>query len=294
MDTQVKQETDWGTLYIVSTPIGNLEDITMRALNVLKKVDMIASESVQHTRALCRHFNLATKLTGYNQHNQKKKGASLIAELKAGKDLALVTNAGTPAVSDPGGLLVDQALQEGITVTPVPGPSAVMAGLSVSGLKINEFIFIGFLSNRPGRRKNALQALARETRTMVFFEAPHRLKGMLSDLRQTLGNRRITLLREMTKIHEEIIRNDVDQLLEELRETDIKGEITLIVEGVVSQKEEYALDQDLKTKIEDLMINRGLGVKETAMRVSETSGLPYRRIYKSCLNLLKERRDFGA
>lgn len=139
MKNPAKKGVDWGTLYIVSTPIGNLEDITLRALKILEGVDLIASESVQHTRALCRHYGLDTKLTGYNQHNQKKKGASLIAAMKSGKDIALVTNAGTPAVSDPGSLLVDQALEAGIKVSPVPGPSAVMAGLSVSGLKINEF-----------------------------------------------------------------------------------------------------------------------------------------------------------
>lgn len=273
---------------MVSTPIGNLEDITLRALNILKKVDIIASESVQHTRALCRHFGLKAKLTGYNQHNQKKKGTSLMAGLKSGQDIALVTNAGTPAVSDPGGMLVHQALEEGITVSPVPGPSAVIAGLSVSGLKINEFIFLGFLSNRPGRRRKALQELANEHRTMVFFEAPHRLEETLLDMREILGERRVTLLREMTKIHEEIIHGEIGNLLEKISETEIKGEITLVVEGAKIQKKEQALDENTQMEMEKLIVNQGLGVKETAKRISEKTGLPYRSLYKKGLSLKKE------
>jgi len=281
------QGTSQGTLYVVSTPIGNLEDITLRALKVLKNVDIIASEGVQHTRALCRHYGLDTPLTGYNQHSRRKKGDALIAALKSGKDIALVTNAGTPAVSDPGGLLVGQALEEGITVSPVPGPSAVMAGLSISGLKINEFIFLGFLSNRSGRRRKALQEMANESRTMVFFEAPHRLREMLSDIQEIMGDRRITLLREMTKVHEEILHCEVSRMLEKIGEKEIKGEITLIVEGVKNKKEAPALDEAIQKEMEDLIENKGLGVRETARRLSEKSGLPYRSLYKKCLSLKK-------
>jgi 16S rRNA (cytidine1402-2'-O)-methyltransferase len=279
-----------GTLYVVSTPIGNLEDITLRALKVLEKVDLIASEGVQHTRALCRHYGLRNRLTGYNQHNQKQKGASLISELKSGKDIALVTNAGTPAVSDPGGILIAQAIEDGIKVSPVPGPSAVMAGLSVSGLKINEFVFLGFLSNRPGRRRKALEALTAEPRTMVFFEAPHRLREMMDDIRDIMGNRRITLLREMTKLHEEILHGEIDDLLEKTGQREIKGEITLVVEGAAVQKKDRTMDKDLQMELENLIINKGLGVRETARRLSEKSGLPYRRLYKAGLGL-KIKRD---
>lgn len=287
MGNKDEQDTNWGTLFIVSTPIGNLEDITLRALNILKRVDIIASESVQHTRALCRHYDLQAKLTGYNQHNQMKKGISLINQLKSGHDVALVTNAGTPAVSDPGGMLVHQALEEGITVSPVPGPSAVMAGLSVSGLKINEFVFLGFLSNRPGRRRKAIQELANEHRTMVFFEAPHRLKETLLDIQEILGQRRVTLLREMTKIHEEIIHGLISNLLAKINETEIKGEITLIVEGAKVEKEVMALDNETQMEMEELIMNQGLGVKETAKRISEKTGLSYRSLYKKCLSLKK-------
>ena len=289
MNNSDKQRMDGGTLYVVSTPIGNLEDITLRALNVLKKVDIIASEGVQHTRALCRHYGLRANLTSYNQHNQKKKGSSLIAELKSGHDVALVTNAGTPAVSDPGGMLVHQAIEEGITVSPVPGPSAVMAGLSISGLKINEFVFLGFLSNRTGRRRKALQELADEHRTMVFFEAPHRLEETLLDMQKILGERRVTLLREMTKIHEEIIHDLISNLLEKIRGIEIKGEITLVVEGVKIQKETQPLADDIQMEMEELIMKQGLGVKETAKQISEKTGLPYRRLYKKCLSLKKER-----
>lgn len=291
MKNPAKQGSNQGTLYIVSTPIGNLEDITLRALKVLKNVDIIASESVQHTKALCRHYGLNTRLTGYNQHNYKKKGASLIAGLKSGKDVALVTNAGTPVVSDPGGMLVDQAYEEGIAVSPVPGPSAVTAGLSVSGLKINEFVFIGFLSNRPGRRRKALQELADESRTMVFFEAPHRLKEMLSDVQDIMGDRRVTCLREMTKIHEEILHCEVSRLLEKISKVEIKGEITLVVAGATGPKEILSLDAKMQTEMEDLIVNKGLGVKETAKCLSEKSGLPYRSLYKKGLSLKRNAKN---
>ncbi len=176
------QSTKRGTLYIVSTPIGNLEDITLRALNTLKRVDVIAAEGVRHSMGLCRHYGIKTRLTRYNQHNRKLKGPELIGRLKSGSEIALITNAGTPGVSDPGVSLIRRALEENITVSPIPGPSAVTAALSVSGLPGDRFRFVGFISNRSSRRKKELKDLVSETQTMVFFEAPHRIRAMLVDL----------------------------------------------------------------------------------------------------------------
>ncbi|UCF55853.1 MAG: 16S rRNA (cytidine(1402)-2'-O)-methyltransferase, partial [Deltaproteobacteria bacterium] len=178
-----------GILYIVSTPIGNLEDITLRALRILKSVDLIAAESVKHSRGLCQHYGIKTRLISYNQHNQQEKGPELIRRLKSGSDIALVTNAGTPGVSDPGSLLINQAMEKNINVSPIPGPSAVIAALSVSGLQAERFLFLGFLPNRSSKRRKELKNLISEHRTMVFFEAPHRLQAMLTDLKEILGDR---------------------------------------------------------------------------------------------------------
>jgi 16S rRNA (cytidine1402-2'-O)-methyltransferase len=220
-----------GTLYIVSTPIGNLEDITLRALKILKSVDLIAAENVKHSKGLCRHYGIETRLTSYHQHNRNIKGPELIRRLKSGLDIALVTNAGTPAVSDPGGWLINQVLEHNINVSPIPGPSAVMAALSVSGFRVDRFLFIGFLSNKPSRRRKELRNLISEPRTMVFFEAPHRIKAMLMDIKEILGDRQIVVLRELTKVYEEIKRGFVSSILEKLDEGKIRGEFTLVVAG---------------------------------------------------------------
>jgi len=225
---------NYGTLYIVSTPIGNLEDITLRALKILKSVDLIAAENVKHSKGLCRHYDIQTRLTSYHQHNRNTRGPELIRKLKSGFDIALVTNAGTPAVSDPGGLLINQVLEHNINVSPIPGPCAVVAALSVSGLRVDRFLFIGFLSNKPSRRRKELRNLISEPRTMVFFEGPHRIKAMLMDIKEILGDRQIVVLRELTKMYEEIKRGLVGSILEKLDESKIRGEFTLVVEGSLS------------------------------------------------------------
>lgn len=224
---------NYGTLYIVSTPIGNLEDITLRALKILKSVDLIAAENVKHSKGLCRHYGIKTRLTSYHQHNRNVKGPELIKRLLSGSDVALVTNAGTPAVSDPGGMLINQVLERNINVSPIPGPSAVIAALSVSGLRVDRFLFIGFLSNKPSRRRKELRNLISEPRTMVFFESPHRIKAMLMDIKEILGDRQIVVLRELTKVYEEIKRGSVSSVLDELEEGKIRGEFTLVVAGLL-------------------------------------------------------------
>lgn len=275
----------FGTLYIVSTPIGNLEDITLRALRILKSVDLIAAENVQHSKRLCRHYGIKTRLSRYNQHNQRVKGPELMRKVKSGLDIALVTNAGTPAVSDPGALLINQAVEENIKVSPIPGPSAPIAALSVSGLRTDRFLFLGFLSNRSSKRRKELKDLISETRTTVLFEAPHRLKAMLKDIKEILGDRQIVMLREMTKLYEEVKRGSVSSLLEQLDAEKIKGEFTLVVAGKEREEDGHLLDERTQKRIEKLLKEKRKGIKEIARQLSGEEGLTYRRLYKECLSI---------
>ncbi|MFW6114729.1 MAG: 16S rRNA (cytidine(1402)-2'-O)-methyltransferase [Thermodesulfobacteriota bacterium] len=227
----VNKETSPGVLYVVSTPIGNLEDITLRAIRVLQEVDLIAAETVAHTKKLCAHYHIATPLTTYNSHNQHYKGRVLLEKVKSGLDIALVSDAGTPGLSDPGSRLVREAIEARITLVPVPGASAVLTPLVVSGLPTHEFIFVGFLSRKKAKRKRELAELRDEQRTIIFFEAPHRLVKMLTDLSEVLGNRDIVIAKEMTKMFEELMRGPVCELLPLLEDKQIKGEYTLILKG---------------------------------------------------------------
>ncbi|MDY7034733.1 MAG: 16S rRNA (cytidine(1402)-2'-O)-methyltransferase [Thermodesulfobacteriota bacterium] len=279
---------DKGVLYIVSTPIGNLEDITLRALRILKTVDLIAAESVQYSRGLCSHYNINTRLTSYNQHNQKIKGKELIKRLKSGYNVALITNAGTPGVSDPGVLLVNQARENNIQVSPVPGPSAVAAALSVSGVRSDGFLFLGFLSNKTGRRRKQLQNLKSESLTMVFFEAPHRLQAMLDDLKEIFGDRQVVLLHELTKLHEEIKQGPVISIIEGLKREKIRGEFTLVVAGRDKRADDYSLDERTLKKIEKLLREDRMSLSDIAAKFSLEEGLTYRNVYKECLVIRNE------
>jgi 16S rRNA (cytidine1402-2'-O)-methyltransferase len=227
---------DQGTIYVVSTPIGNLEDITLRAIRVLQESDLIAAESVVHTKKLCSRYHIKTPLTSYNSHNQRYKGRVLIEKARSGLDIALVSDAGTPGLSDPGSLLVREAIDAGIPLVPVPGASASLTALSISGLPTDQFVFVGFLSRKKARRRRELEALKDEPRTMIFFEAPHRLVKTLTDLSEILGNRDIVLAKEMTKIFEQVMRGPAREVVSSLEDETIKGEYTLIVEGLDQQK----------------------------------------------------------
>jgi len=253
-----------GTLFVVSTPLGNLEDITLRALRVLKEVDLVAAETVEHTRNLCRHYGIATKLTAFNQHNQRTKGPELVEKLKSGRSVALVTNAGTPAISDPGVFLVSRALKEGVRVSPVPGPSAVAAALSASGMRADTFLFRGFLSHRSGKRKKELETLSPLPHTLVFFEAPHRLREMLEDLREVLGDRPMVLHKEMTKLFEGTVEGSVGSVLSRLREEEIRGEYTLVVAGCEKKEKEQALDEDVEEKMRRLLNAGTMSLKDVS------------------------------
>jgi 16S rRNA (cytidine1402-2'-O)-methyltransferase len=284
----MEAEAEPGTLFVVSTPLGNLEDITVRALRILREVHWIAAETIEHTRNLCRHYGVVTQLTSFNQHNQRTKGPELVKELKSGRSVALVTNAGTPAISDPGVLLVASALKEGIKVSPVPGASAVTAALSASGMRADTFLFYGFLSHRSGKRKKELEALRPLPFTLVFFEAPHRLRDMLEDVGEVLGDRPMVLHKEMTKLFEATVGGSVSSVLARLREEEIRGEYTLVVAGREKKEKEETLDEKVQEKMARLLKAKTMSLKDIARKISSETGVEYRRVYKACLTMKRE------
>ncbi len=220
-----------GTLYIVATPIGNREDITLRALRILDEVDIIAAEDTRKTGMLLKHYNIKKPLTSYFEHNEKRKTPALIQDLQSGKNIALVSEAGTPTISDPGYRLVHAALQEEIPVVPIPGVCAAITALSVSGLPVHRFAFEGFLPPKTGKRKNFLKKLVNEERTLIFYESPHRITAALEDIREVFGDRPAVLTRELTKMHEEHMQGSISTIIESLAEKSLKGEFTLVVAG---------------------------------------------------------------
>ena len=226
-----------GVLYIVSTPIGNLEDITLRALRTLKEVDLIAAEDTRHTRRLLAHYEIDTPTTSYFEGNQIQKGERLVARLKAGESIALVSDAGTPTISDPGYRLLIQCIEAGIPIIPIPGPSACIAAASVAGLPLHNFTFEGFLSPKSGRRKRQLTDLCEEKRTLIFYESPHRIIVFLQDVLEVFGDRRVSVARELTKKFEEVFRGRVTEAIERFQETPPRGEFTIVIEGLLSRKE---------------------------------------------------------
>ena len=224
-------------LYIVSTPIGNLEDVTLRALRVLKEVDLIAAEDTRHTRRLLAHYEISTPTTSYFEGNQIQKGERLVARLKAGESIALVSDAGTPTISDPGYRLLAQCIEVDIPIIPIPGPSACIAAASVAGLPLHNFVFEGFLSPKSGRRKRQLTDLHEEKRTLIFYESPHRVIPFLQDVLEVFGNRQVSVARELTKKFEEVFRGKVTEAIEKLQRTTPRGEFTIVIAGSPSRVE---------------------------------------------------------
>jgi len=272
-----------GTLYIVASPIGNLEDITLRALRILKEVDLIAAEDPRHTKKLLVHYGIATTLTSYHQHNESAKSASLVQRLSSGCRVALISDAGTPIVSDPGFRLVQGAIQAGIPVVPIPGPSALTAILSACGLPSERFVFEGFLSARKAERRERLRELREEQRTLVFYEAPHRVKESLQDLLEILGDRQMVLGREMTKVYEEFIRGSVSELAAQAKTKEWRGEMTLVVRGAIGDRvSKRDRDRDLRSEIKKLR-KEGMRVKEIAELLGERFSLPKREVYRLAL-----------
>jgi 16S rRNA (cytidine1402-2'-O)-methyltransferase len=266
-----------GRLYVVATPIGNLEDITLRALRVLKEVDAIAAEDTRHTQKLLAHYNIRTPLVSYHEHNEKSKARELVDELKSGKTIALVTDAGTPTISDPGYRLIVEAIGADIGIVPIPGASAVATALAASGLPTDRFVFEGFLSAKQKERRARLQELSGEARTLVFYEAPHRLLESLGDMRNLLGDREIVIARELTKLHEEFFRGALSAAIEKFSATGARGEITLLVQGV---RESTAISVErLKAEIGQLKA-QGLRVKEIAEMLGEKYAVAKRDVYR--------------
>jgi 16S rRNA (cytidine1402-2'-O)-methyltransferase len=220
-----------GVLYVVSTPIGNLEDITLRALNVLKEVDFVAAEDTRHTGLLLKHYGIGKRLESYHDFNKERKAPVLIRELKSGRSVAVTSDAGTPGISDPCYLLVKLAIQEKIKIVPIPGASAFLSALVVSGLPTDRFAFEGFLPAKPGKRRKRLEELQQEKRTMIFYESPHRFLKTLDDISNILGERRIVVARELTKKFEEIKRGTSSEIREYFEKSKIRGELVVVVEG---------------------------------------------------------------
>ena len=273
-----------GTLYVVATPIGNLEDITLRAIRILREVRLIAAEDTRRTRILLAKYGISTPLTSLYDQNEAKKSGLLIARLQKGEDVAYVSDAGTPGISDPGYILVREAVSLGIRVAPVPGASALIAALSVSGLPMDSFLFLGFLPSKSTRRRQLLTSLREEKRTLIFYESPHRLLAAMSDIAALLGDREVVVSREMTKIYEEFLRGPAGDVLKGLANTTIRGEVTLIVAGRSGEAPECS-DAEIIRRCEQLQREGGEepSRRDLAERIAQETGVSRRRIYRLLL-----------
>jgi len=278
-----------GCLYVVATPIGNLEDISMRALRILKEADVIACEDTRQTLKLLSHFGISKRLVSYHQHNEMTRAAEIVIELEQGAKVALVSDAGTPAISDPGHRLVSLCLRHGIHVVPIPGASAFVAALAASGMPIEQFAFIGFLPSRPTERRKELRALVNEPRTLALYEAPHRLLDTLEDALEILGNRPAVIAREVTKVHEEFQRGHLEDLIAAARKKAPRGEITLLLgpsdghESHAASPEAAAREVPLARRVEEIMRERGVDRKLALKQVARERGITRREAYKQLL-----------
>lgn len=283
-----KNETK-GILYICGTPIGNLEDITLRALRILKKVKLIAAEDTRRTKKLLNHYQIDTKATSYHEYNKFKKAPYLVEILKNGQDIALVSDAGMPGISDPGYVLIDLALKSNIKIIPIPGVSALITALVVSGLPIDKFVFEGFLPRKIKERKKYFKSIENEERTIIFYEAPHRLKRALKDMLDIWGERKIVVARELTKMYEEIIRGNLSQVLTEISTKEIKGEITLVVKGGIRKKEndiaDFLKDECIIEEYLKKLKKQGYSSKDIIKITQEKLNLPKNLIYKKLLEM---------
>lgn len=275
-----------GTLYIVATPIGNLEDITLRAIRVLKEVDLVAAEDTRHSKHLLDRYLIETRLTSYHDHNKEEKAPILVAHILEGKSVALVSDAGTPGISDPGYFLINLAIDQKVPVVPIPGASAAIAALSVSGMPTDRFLFEGFLPAKHLARLKRLQELSKEERTMIFYEAPHKIIRAVEDMFEVFGDRRVVITRELTKLHEETIRGTLSKCLKRLHEGSIKGEFTILVHG--ASAEPLKQDINIAGYLKNLMLHRSLNKKEAISVAAEELGLPKKDVYKESLKLDKD------
>jgi 16S rRNA (cytidine1402-2'-O)-methyltransferase len=273
-----------GTLYLVATPIGNLEDVSQRALRVLEQADLIACEDTRHTAKLLTHYGIGTPRESYHEHNEARRTPEFIELLKTGRSIALVSDAGMPLISDPGQTLVSACRREGITVTPIPGPSAVLAALAGSGLPADRFLFAGFLSPKSAMRCKQLRELSSCTCTLVLYEAPHRLLPALEDMYAVLGTRQACLARELTKIHEEWLHGSLEQILEIVKSRPrIKGEIALVIAPGGGKAEPSQPDLSLQQDLENEIRKTGISHKEALRVVARRRGLSRRDAYSLLL-----------
>jgi 16S rRNA (cytidine1402-2'-O)-methyltransferase len=274
-----------GTLYLVATPIGNLEDITLRALRILKEVDLIACEDTRHTARLLTRYDIPTPRESYHKFNEERRTPQLLEMLHEGKEIALVSDSGTPLVSDPGYELVSACRKEGIPVIPIPGPSAAIAALAGSGFPSDSFFFAGFLPARGAPRKRRLEELSGIPSTLIFYEAPHRLLASLEDMIAVLGNRRACIARELTKIYEEFLQGTLAELLDLLQaRPKIQGEITLIIERGNEASAAHEWPVSIKQHLEAEMQNSGLSRNEALKTIAKQRGISRKEAY----NLLNE------
>jgi 16S rRNA (cytidine1402-2'-O)-methyltransferase len=273
-----------GTLYVVGTPIGNLEDMTFRAVKILQSVDAIAAEDTRHTGKLLQHFQIKTPQVSYHEHNRNERLPELLNKLSEGKAIALVTDAGMPGISDPGYELVKACAEAGIEVVPIPGATAGITALSASGLPTHRFVFEGFLPASGQERQQRLESLQAESRTLIFYEAPHRVRETLQDLAQYLGeNRSIVLARELTKLHEEFWRGSIGEAIVHYNQQEPKGEFTLIVAG--AEAEVPVLSQEaLKAELQQIMA-QGVSRSQASRQLAQLTKLPRRQLYQLALSL---------
>ncbi len=274
----MKDLNSYGNLYIVATPIGNLEDITLRAIRVLKEVDIIAAEDTRHTLKLLNHLEISKPLISYHRHNEKEKSNDLLEKLQNGNNIALVSDAGTPGICDPGEAIIKKCIDLNINVVPIPGPCAMINGLVASGINTNEFIFLGFLPLNKKLRKNKLEEIEKSNKTVIIYEAPHKLLATLKDLKNIIKNRKIVLAREITKIHEEFIRTNIDDLIK--KSENIKGEIILIIEA---NNNIHDNNNFLNMNIEEhykFYEEQGLEKKEIIKKIAKDRKLNKNEIYK--------------
>ena len=266
-----------GILYIVATPIGNLEDITLRAINTLKEVDLIAAEDTRHTLKLLNHLEIKKPMISYHRHNEELRCDELINELKSGKNIALVSDAGTPGICDPGEEIVKRAINENIKIISIPGACAFVNALVGSGLDTKEFTFFGFLPLNKKNRKEKLEEIAKSNKTVILYEAPHKLKNTLKDLKNVIGERRIVLARELTKIHEEYLRTDIDELIGKAE--NLKGEIVLLIEAN-SEKEELFLNNLSIEEHYEYYEKQGMEKKDIIKQIAKDRKVSKNEIYK--------------
>ncbi len=272
-----------GTLYVVATPLGNLEDVTLRALRVLREVPLIACEDTRRTVKLLNRYGIRTRMTVLHDHNKARAGEGLLRRLQDGESVALVSDAGTPGISDPGYEMVRDAAAAGVRVEVIPGPSALVAALVVSGLPTDRFAFEGFLPNRQTRRRKALEALSDETRTMIFYESPQRIAGFLADAAEAFGRRRACLVRELTKVHEEILRGTLPEIYAEISEREnVPGEITVVVAGAPKR-----IERSVEDVVRTALAGAPGSSRDLAREIAERTGISRKEAYAEILRQRK-------